>query len=637
MKQLKSNLPYLLVVIIGVFALASLFNRGGTPSREISYTEFRQILDNRADTVKLASTDDTFSKVLLEFKDGSKKFVTLSKNLSGDLNLLNDIAKSGIDAKVVVSKTEGFMFIFWQWFPMLLLLGLFFFFARGLQAGGGQAFNFIKSKAKLMGEQKVKVTFDDVAGVEEAKKELQEVVEFLKDGAKFKALGAKIPKGVLLVGPPGTGKTLLAKAIAGEAGVPFFSISGSDFVEMFVGVGASRVRDLFEQARKQAPCIVFVDEIDAVGRQRGGSGFGGHDEREQTLNQLLVEMDGFEGNSSSVIILAATNRPDVLDSALTRPGRFDRQVMINYPDAKGREDILRVHSKGKVMRQPEDIKVLAKRTPGFTGAQLANVMNEAALIAAIKDKKEIDRSDLDEAVDKVYMGTKRSLSLHFKELELTAYHETGHALVAIYDDNAMPLHKLTIIPRGMALGVTWYLPKDDSQHITKRMLLSRIKAALGGRVAEEIVFGDITTGAASDLQACTGIARRMVTQFGMSDLGPVAFGRERENFMGDFGMSRDYSENVAELIDKEVQRIIEECLAEVRELLSKKRAVMDAISFELLEKETLDREEVEEIVRQVEASTFNFDQAREKVASLKEKMELRERENDNAPSKEIAA
>jgi cell division protease FtsH len=623
MKNFRSNLPIILISILTLIFAVSLGTQ--RDSNEITYSTFRKIAFGQPSKVERAYIDDNGSKITLVMKDGKRKIAKFSKDLTGKNDLAAELDKAGIETSYRDSKAGDLLFLLINFGPLLLLFPLLFFMMRGIQAGGGQAFNFIRSKAKLLGEQKVKVTFANVAGVDEAKQELQEVVEFLKDGEKFRALGAKIPKGVLLVGPPGTGKTLLAKAIAGEAGVPFFTISGSDFVEMFVGVGASRVRDLFEQARKQAPCIIFVDEIDAVGRQRGVS-MGGHDEREQTLNQLLVEMDGFDTNANpnSVIILAATNRPDVLDSALTRPGRFDRQVVIDYPDVRGREAILKVHAENKPLAPEIDLKVLSKRTPGFTGAELANLINEAALIAARKNKKQIEPDDLDEAIDKVIAGPKKALWAPFKEREMTAYHETGHALMAFGDENASPLHKLSIVPRGMALGVTWYLPEDDRTHVTKKMLLSRIKAALGGRAAEEIVFGDITTGASSDLQHCTKIARKMVTQFGMSDLGPIAFGKDRETFLGDFGHARDYSEEVASKIDDKVQELINTCYNEVKGVLSKRREVMDAIVLELLEKETLDREEVEAIIKRVEEQTFDFVVAREKVRVLKEKLESKD-------------
>ncbi|MBX9687610.1 MAG: ATP-dependent zinc metalloprotease FtsH [Candidatus Obscuribacterales bacterium] len=487
--------------------------------------------------------------------------------------------------------------------PILLLVGFLFMF-RSAQSGGNQALSFGRSRAKLMLDNKVKVTFQDVAGIDEAKQELQEIVDFLKNPEKFQALGARIPRGVLLVGAPGTGKTLMAKAVAGEAGVPFFSISGSDFVEMFVGVGASRVRDLFDQAKKHAPCIVFVDEIDAVGRQRGAGLGGGHDEREQTLNQLLVEMDGFEG-TTGIIVVAATNRPDILDSALLRPGRFDRQVVLDPPDVLGREQILKVHGRGKPLSKNVELKTLARRTPGFTGADLSNLLNEAALIAARADKREIEMVDLEVAIDKVIAGPeKRSRIMPEKEKQMTAYHEVGHALMCHLLENAHPLHKVTIIPRGFALGMTMYLPEEDSLSTTKAQLIDTIGVCLGGRLAEEIIYGEdkVTTGAQNDLEKATKLARRMVTEFGMSErLGPMTFGKRNEHiFLGrDFGHERDYGERVAEVIDEEVKRIITEQYENVKQLLLKYREHMDAIVKVLLDKETLDGQEFAAIVKKI--------------------------------------
>lgn len=629
MKNFKSNLPLLLFSILILIVAIAL----GTPkdSNEVSYSNFRKIAFGQTDKVEKAFIDDSGGKAILVMKDNQRKVTKLPKDLTGQRNLADELHKAGIDTSFQDSKGGDFLLLLTTFGPLLILLPLLFFMLRGLQAGGGQAFNFIRSKAKLMGEQKVKITFANVAGVDEAKQELQEVVEFLKDGEKFKALGARIPKGVLLVGPPGTGKTLLAKAIAGEANVPFFTISGSDFVEMFVGVGASRVRDLFEQARKQAPCIVFVDEIDAVGRQRGVS-LGGHDEREQTLNQLLVEMDGFDTNSSNsnVIILAATNRPDVLDRALTRPGRFDRQVIVDFPDIIGREAILKVHSEGKVLEKDIDLQIIAKRTPGFTGADLANVMNEAALIAASKSKKKVEMLDIEEAIDKVYLGSKRMIKVPFHSMEMIAYHETGHALITLLGEidetirKRTPFHKVTIVPRSKAAGVSWSVDAEDHVHWTRRSLLERIKVALGGMAAEEIIYNDTSVGVVSDLQNATQIARKMVTQFGMSDLGPMALGQDRETFLGDLGHSRDYSEETAKEIDTKVHNLINNSYAEVKRLLGERREVLDAIALVLLDKETLDRDEVQTIIRQVEDKTFDFAQAREKIRLLKEKLERKE-------------
>ena len=465
--------------------------------------------------------------------------------------------------------------------------------------------SFGKSKAKMLLDSKVKTTFANVAGIDEEKKELEEIVDFLKNGSKYIKLGAKIPKGVLLVGPPGTGKTLMAKAVAGEAGVPFFSISGSDFVEMFVGVGASRVRDLFEQAKKHQPCIIFIDEIDAVGRQRGAGLGGGHDEREQTLNQLLVEMDGFD-ETTNIIVIAATNRPDILDNALLRPGRFDRQIYINAPDVKGREQILNVHAKNKQISPEVDLKILAKRTPGFTGADLQNLLNEAALLAARHDKTQIEMEDIDSSIDRVIAGIeKKSKVMTEQDKELTSYHEVGHALIAKLVKDSNELHKVSIIPRGYALGITWTRPKDEKVHTSKSQLLAQITVSLGGRAAEEIVYGkdNVSTGASQDLSTVTNLARKMVTAWGMSDkLGNMTYGKNQENvFMGrDFGHQRDYSEQVAYEIDEEIKNIIDERYEYAKKLLTENRDMLEEISKELLEKETIDEKEFEEIMKRVE-------------------------------------
>ncbi len=487
-----------------------------------------------------------------------------------------------------------------NWLPMLLLVGVWIFFMRQMQAGGGKAMSFGKSRARLLNENQAQVTFSDVAGVDEAKDELEEVIAFLKDPTKFTRLGGRIPKGCLLVGPPGTGKTLLARAIAGEAGVPFYSISGSDFVEMFVGVGASRVRDLFAQAKKQAPCIVFVDEIDAVGRQRGAGLGGGHDEREQTLNQLLVEMDGFEANDG-VILVAATNRPDVLDPALLRPGRFDRRVVVPRPDIKGREGILAVHSRRVPLENDVDIRVLARGTPGFAGADLENLVNEAALLAARNDKLKVNMNDFELAKDKVMMGTERkSMIISDEEKRNTAYHESGHALVAKLLPGADPVHKVTIIPRGMALGLTQQLPTDDRHSQDRQYLLNNVTILFGGRVAEELILDHMTTGAGNDIERATEIAHRMVCEWGMSDkLGPMTFGKKEEQiFLGrDFTQQQDYSESTAVEIDREVRHIIQECYNKAKEILTTHIELLHRCAKELLDKEVLDGGEIDVIVK----------------------------------------
>ena len=483
--------------------------------------------------------------------------------------------------------------------PIAILIGFWFFIMQQSQMGGGRMMNFGKSRVRLMVSDKKKVTFADVAGADEAKQELEEVVEFLKTPDKFNELGARIPKGVLLFGPPGTGKTLLAKAVAGEAGVQFFTISGSDFVEMFVGVGASRVRDLFEQAKKSAPCIVFIDEIDAVGRQRGAGLGGGHDEREQTLNQLLVEMDGFASNEG-IIIIAATNRPDVLDPALLRPGRFDRQIVVDKPDVRGREAILKVHTKGKPIASDADLDVLARRTPGFTGADLSNLVNEAALLAARRNKKEIHMEEMEEAIERVLAGPERkSHVMTDEEKRLTAYHEGGHTLIGMLLEHADPVHKVTIIPRGRAGGYMLSLPKEDRSYRTRSELLDRIKVALGGRVAEEVVLGEISTGASSDIQQATRIIRSMIMQYGMSDaIGPIAYGEENHQvFLGrDFNRDRNYSEDIAGQIDREVRRHIEEAYEACRRIIVENRDKLDLIASALLERETLTAAELEELM-----------------------------------------
>jgi cell division protease FtsH len=480
--------------------------------------------------------------------------------------------------------------------PMLFIGIMFFLFMRQLQAGGGKAMSFGKAKARMLSDSQNKVTFADVAGIDEAKDEVEEIIAFLKDPKKFQRLGGRIPKGVLLIGPPGTGKTLLARAIAGEAGVPFFSISGSDFVEMFVGVGASRVRDLFEQGKKHAPCIIFIDEIDAVGRHRGAGLGGGHDEREQTLNQLLVEMDGFESNDG-VIIIAATNRPDVLDPAILRPGRFDRRITVPRPDVRGREEILRVHAKRTPLSPDVDLEVLARGTPGFSGADLENLVNEAALLAARQDKDAVNMADFELAKDKVYMGTeRRSMVISDEEKRTTAVHEAGHTLISVLINHHDPVHKVTIIPRGPALGVTWYLPKDDRHNLSKEQAESSIAVALGGRISEEIVFGRMTTGAGNDIEKATEIAHKMVCEWGMSEkLGPLAYGKKEESiFLGrDYGQrTQDYSEQTAQEIDQEVRGIVQRQYVRVKELLTRDREKLQRLSDVLIERETLDAEEI---------------------------------------------
>ncbi len=528
-----------------------------------------------------------------------------------DPDLIPTLREQGV--RVAAKPEEGdpwYVAILVQWFPMLLLIGVWVFFMRQMQMGGGKAMSFGKSRAKLLTENQQRVTFSDVAGVEEAKQELEEIIAFLKDPKKFTRLGGRIPKGVLLVGAPGTGKTLLARAIAGEAGVPFFSISGSDFVEMFVGVGASRVRDLFAQGKKQAPCLVFIDEIDAVGRHRGAGLGGGHDEREQTLNQLLVEMDGFEANEG-VILIAATNRPDVLDPALLRPGRFDRRVMVPRPDVRGREEILRVHSRRVPMDDNVDVGTLARTTPGFSGADLENLVNEAALLAARHNKEKVDMEDFELSKDKVVMGAeRRSMILSSEEKRNTAYHEAGHALVAGLTPGTDPVHKVTIIPRGMALGVTQQVPNEDRYTLTKDYILKRLAVMFGGRVAEEIVLGHTTTGAGDDIEKATELAHRMVCEWGMSEkLGPMTFGKKDEQiFLGrDFTQMKEYSEKTAVEIDTEVHGIIMHAYERAKALLQANIEVLHKMAERLLEKEVLDGAEVTDIIQRFgkDTSTVN--------------------------------
>jgi cell division protease FtsH len=587
-KHLKSILVVLAIFLLVIFIVDRLVVPT-TPTKTLAYSTFYDnVVDNRVKDVKLSGTEITGTDIT------SEKFVTTAPS-TPDPNLIPTLRAHHVTFAAEATNNNPLLGIAVQLVPFILVALVLVFILRQAQSGGSQALSFGRSRAKLMSENRPKVTFADVAGIEEAKEELGEVVEFLKYPKKFQALGARIPKGVLLLGPPGSGKTLLARAIAGEAGVPFFSISGSDFVEMFVGVGASRVRDLFEQAKKSAPCIVFIDEIDAVGRQRGAGLGGGHDEREQTLNQLLVEMDGFDQNTG-VILIAATNRPDVLDPALLRPGRFDRQIVVDRADVKGRAAILAVHSKNKPLSKEISLDTLAKRTPGFSGADLENLLNEAALLAARRNKSVIDMAECEEAIDRVLVGPERkSLVMSQREKENTAFHESGHAVVGGLTPNSDPVHKVTIIPRGMALGLTWSLPDEDRHSQTKNELLAMIKRMLAGRISEEIKFGDVTTGASDDFAKATEIARRMVTQYGMSDnLGPIQYGRgNHQVFLGrDFGEDRNYSEEVAFKIDTEVRKIIDDCYSDARRILEANWDKVERMVASLLEHETVEAEEV---------------------------------------------
>ena len=609
-----------------VFVSSILMAGPTTTTKELSYSTFLEKLSNK-EFKSIEKSNDFLIAVPIEQPQVEEPEQTTQENelsllfptaekrkpvlrykvlTPDDPTLTQKIEDSGVEFSVL-KPSESSQLV--SLLGSLLIPLLFFIFIlimiKSIQAGGSQAMSFGKSKAKMLLDSKVKTTFANVAGIDEEKKELEEIVDFLKNGSKYIKLGAKIPKGVLLVGPPGTGKTLMAKAVAGEAGVPFFSISGSDFVEMFVGVGASRVRDLFEQAKKHQPCIIFIDEIDAVGRQRGAGLGGGHDEREQTLNQLLVEMDGFD-ETTNIIVIAATNRPYILDNALLRPGRFDRQIYINAPDVKGREQILNVHAKNKQISPEVDLKILAKRTPGFTGADLQNLLNEAALLAARHDKTQIEMEDIDSSIDRVIAGIeKKSKVMTEQDKELTSYHEVGHALIAKLVKDSNELHKVSIIPRGYALGITWTRPKDEKVHTSKSQLLAQITVSLGGRAAEEIVYGkdNVSTGASQDLSTVTNLARKMVTAWGMSDkLGNMTYGKNQENvFMGrDFGHQRDYSEQVAYEIDEEIKNIIDERYEYAKKLLTENRDMLEEISKELLEKETIDEKEFEEIMKRVE-------------------------------------
>jgi cell division protease FtsH len=583
----------IVVLILGL--VIYLFDRlllQQSAAQPLTYTEFYKNLES-GNLAKVTISGHEVRGELKKATGTDNRFTTTIPDDGKDLG--KDLARRGVDVNFSDPPNSSVLATVTSVLPFLLLGFFLLFIVRQAQSGGSQAMSFGRSRAKLQSENRPKVTFNDVAGIEEAKQELQEVVEFLKYPKKFQALGARIPKGVLLLGPPGSGKTLLARAIAGEAGVPFFSISGSDFVEMFVGVGASRVRDLFEQAKKSAPCIVFIDEIDAVGRQRGAGLGGGHDEREQTLNQLLVEMDGFDQNTG-VILIAATNRPDVLDPALLRPGRFDRQIVVDRVDVKGREAILSVHAKNKPLSKEISLATLAKRTPGFSGADLENLLNEAALLAARQNKSLIEMSDCEEAIDRVVAGPERkSLVMSQKEKEMTAYHESGHAIIGGMLEKSDPVHKVTIIPRGMALGITWSVPEEDRHSVTKEELLSQITMAMGGRISEEIKFGDVTTGASNDFQKATELARRMVTQYGMSEkLGPIQYGRgSHQVFLGrDFGEERNYSEEIASEIDAEVRRIIDSSYARGKTLLSENWKKVERMVASLMERETVDADEV---------------------------------------------
>jgi len=603
---LRQSHKTILLWILLILMFVSIYQLFSSPSKatdeKVAFGSFMQeVANNPAHIKKVTIKGEHWTG---EYSDGHKFRTVGPATVSAEL--VEKLNHAGLDGKKSIAyeleeqeQSSIWTILLGSWLPMLALVFIFFLFMRQLQAGGGKAMSFGKSKAKLLGEHQNKVTFADVAGVEEAKDEVEEIIAFLKDPKKFTKLGGRIPKGVLMMGPPGTGKTLLARAIAGEAGVPFFSISGSDFVEMFVGVGASRVRDLFEQGKKNAPCIIFIDEIDAVGRHRGAGLGGGHDEREQTLNQLLVEMDGFESNEG-VILIAATNRPDVLDPALLRPGRFDRRIVVPRPDVKGREGILKVHARRVPLDPAVDLPIIAKGTPGFSGADLESLVNEAALLAARKDKDKVDMRDFEEAKDKVLMGPERkSMVISEREKRVTAYHEAGHTLVAKILPGSDPVHKVTIIPRGPALGVTQQLPAEDRLSYSREWAENRIAICLGGRIAEELIFGQMTTGAGNDIEKATDLARKMVCEWGMSEkMGPLMFGhKEEQPFLGrDMGHQQNYSEETARAIDAEVKRIVMDGYQKAHKALAENLELLKRIAEALLEHETIDGEDIDTII-----------------------------------------
>lgn len=612
MNRFGKNIFLYLLVIIAAVTIIDSFSANTQPKSEIAFSSFmKQVQEKNVDSVII--TDD--HAIVGKFKNGTK-FTSYAPT---DASMVKQLLNNKVDIKAKPPEQPSWWAeLLRSMLPIILLIGAWFFILQQTQGGGGKVMSFGKSKAKKHEDGKVNVTFKDVAGAQEAKEELSEIVDFLREPAKFTKIGAKIPKGVLLYGPPGTGKTLLAKAVAGEAKVPFFSISGSDFVEMFVGVGASRVRDLFTQAKKNAPCIIFIDEIDAVGRQRGAGLGGGHDEREQTLNQLLVEMDGF-GANDGIITIAATNRPDILDPALLRPGRFDRQVAVDKPDLRGRIAILKVHTKGKPMASDVKLDIIAKKTPGFTGADLANIVNEAALLAARHNKTKIDMAEMEEASEKVSMGPeRRSHVVSEKDQKITAYHESGHAIVAYLLEHADPVHKVTIIPRGRAGGYTLMLPEEERNYYTKSQMLAQIRVALGGRCAEAIIFNEISSGASGDLQQITNIVRTMITRYGMSDtLGPLVFGQQQDQvFLGrNIGHERDYGEAVAEAIDTEMRETVAEAYNDVMNLLSENSEFLHNMANALLEVETIDSEIIDNLYKY---GTINDPNKTEKVAVVQE-------------------
>jgi cell division protease FtsH len=641
MNRIFRNTIFYLLIFLVIIGVVGYFNNSNEATQKLTYNQFvEQLEKNNVKSFSMQPSNGVYEiRGELKSSNDNKYFLTYVFNSDRALDRIDEVAQqANVEVEVLeAEQTSGWVSFFTTIIPFVILFILFFFLLNQAQGGGSRVMNFGKSKAKLYNEDKKRVRFKDVAGADEEKQELEEVVEFLKDPRKFAELGARIPKGVLLVGPPGTGKTLLARAVAGEAGVPFFSISGSDFVEMFVGVGASRVRDLFEQAKKNAPCIIFIDEIDAVGRQRGAGLGGGHDEREQTLNQLLVEMDGFSANEG-IIIIAATNRPDILDPALLRPGRFDRQITVDRPDVTGREAVLRVHARNKPLDESVDLKAIAMRTPGFSGADLENLLNEAALVAARQNKKKIDMADIDEATDRVIAGpAKKSRVISEKERKIVAFHEAGHTIIGLVLDEAEMVHKVTIVPRGQAGGYAVMLPKEDRYFMTKPELLDKITGLLGGRVAEEIVFGEVSTGAHNDFQRATNIARRMVTEFGMSEkLGPLQFGQSQgQVFLGrDLHSEQNYSDAIAYEIDLEIQRIIKECYERAKKILQENRDKLDLLANTLLEVETLDAEQIKHLYEKgtlPKREKYSYsDETKENVrVNIQKKIE-----NDQQPSEE---
>lgn len=641
---LRNGVLYIILILVTI-AVINMFANPATDTQQLAYNEYRQqLMANKFTDIRVQLDGGTYH-IEGKFKDQpNKSFVTRGPANYGS-TVLQDLQNSNV--KVTYEKPKGdsiWITLFTYIIPFVVILFLFFFLLNQAQGGGSRVMNFGKSKAKLYNEEKRRVTFDDVAGADEEKTELVEIVDFLKDNRRYAQMGARIPKGVLLVGPPGTGKTLLARAVAGEAKVPFFSISGSDFVEMFVGVGASRVRDLFEQAKKNAPCIIFIDEIDAVGRQRGAGLGGGHDEREQTLNQLLVEMDGFDVNSG-IIIMAATNRPDILDPALLRPGRFDRQILVNRPDVKGREAVLKVHARNKPLAEDVKLEVIAQRTTGFSGADLENLLNEAALLAARHRKKKITMEEVDEAVDRVIAGPqKKSRVFSKKERKIVAYHESGHVLCGYYLAHADIVHKVTIVPRGQAGGYAMMLPKEDRYLATKNELLDRVTGLLGGRVAEEIVFGEISTGASNDFEKATSIVRSMITEYGMSDrLATMTFGRSQgQVFLGrDLGHESNYSDKIAYEIDTEMQDLIRSCYNRAKNLILEHRDKLELLAQTLLEKETLDERQIKQLLENgklddddsVKVNIQTKEEEETKTESTKqEKSETTDSNNEAKPS-----